>query len=85
MANRRRKSTRPPDAEILRTANAAAGGTQRQFATEVLGLEGLSGYTAWIGDPPRRKALGPAVRLAWLITQHPELADELRAAFGEAP
>jgi hypothetical protein len=35
----------------------------------------------WIAGTPR-PALGPAVRLAWLLTRHPELADELVEEFG---
>lgn len=70
------------DADILRAANDATGRTQSQFARGVLGLDSLSGYTAWIAHTNPKPALAPAVRLAWLITRHPELADEIETEFG---
>lgn len=72
---------RPTDAQRLRAALDASGLSQDAYARR-LGLAGKSSLAPCIADPPSRAALGSTVRLAWLLSQHPELADELAEEFG---
>ena len=78
---RRAGMRRPTDSQRLRAALEASGRTQDAYA-RLLGLAGKSSLAPWIAETPR-PAPGPAVRLAWLLARHPELAQELVEEFGE--
>ena len=62
---------------VLRDALAATGRTQLDLAVGVLGI-GLSTLTDGLAG---RSANPLLLRLAWLLSEHPETADELEAAF----
>ena len=66
---------RRTDAERLR-AGVEATGTRAQFA-QLIGVS-VSGLDGWLAGKP---VMGPIPRLAWLLTTHPELAEEIRAEF----
>lgn len=68
-----------PSADILTDAIGASGRSQVRFARDVLGVNDRS-LRGWLAGEP---CWPPVVRLAWLVAQHPELADELDAEFRE--
>lgn len=71
------------DADILRSAQEASGRSQVRFAVDVLGVNDRS-FRGWISAANPDPAWPPVVRLAWLIERHPDLADEIDAAFNPA-
>ena len=67
-------------APILRAALESSGRSQVRFAVDILGVNDRS-FRGWISAASPEPAWPPVVRLAWLIEQHPELADEIDVAF----
>jgi hypothetical protein len=63
--------------QILHAAVEATGRSQVRLAIDVLGVNDRS-FRAWLAGEP---AWPPVVRLAWLLAEHPKLADEIQKRF----
>lgn len=64
-------------AALLRAALDATGRNQTRLAEDVLGAKARS-VRDWLAGEP---CWQPIMRLAWVLARHPELADEIDAAF----
>jgi len=62
---------------ILADAVEATGRSQVRLAIDVLGVNDRS-FRGWLAGEP---AWPPLVRLCWLLSQHPKLADEIEKHF----
>lgn len=63
--------------QILRAALDATGRSQVRLAIDVFGINDRT-FRGWLAGEP---TWPPIVRLAWLLAEHPTLADELEEHF----
>jgi len=77
MPNNAHVSTAARSADILRAALDATGRSQVRLAVDVLGVNDRS-LRGWLAGEP---CWEPIVRLAWVLSRHPELADEIDAEY----
>lgn len=70
---------KPSSADILRAALEATERSQVRLAIDVLGVNDRSLRQWLVGEP----CWPPVVRLAWVLSKHPEIADEIDAHFRE--
>lgn len=77
MATVPRRAGMPEARAVLKAALGATDRSQVRLAVDVLGVNDRS-FRGWLAGEP---CWPPVVRLAWVLAQHPELADEIQAAF----
>jgi len=63
--------------QILADAVEATGRSQVRLAIDVLGVNDRS-FRDWLAGAPTWQ---PLVRLCWLLSKHPKLADEIEKHF----